>query len=120
MEVGLVIAKDGRTYKCFGTLDRVFVDSDLGKEILDGSTVLHWHVPSETSYSFSGDDLKLFMKYNLSALRGSDDKYIYELNRNPEDVDQEPLNWTNFENYKHTDTIVKAKEYGIGYRRWKK
>ena len=99
MEVGLVIAKDDRTYKCFGTLDRVFVDSDLGKEILDGSTVLHWHVPSETSYSFSNDDIELFMKYNLSRLRGSDDKYIYELNRDSSQIDYYPDDWMTKENF---------------------
>ena len=120
IETALVIAKDGRTYKCFGTLDRVFIDSDLGKEILDGSTVSHWHVPSETSYSFSSDDLKLFMKYNLSVLRGSDDKYVYELNRNSEDVDSLLDDWMTVENFQHCTIIRKAIEKGIGYRRWKK
>ena len=60
------------------------------------------------------------MKYNLSVLRGSDDKYVYELNRNSEDVDSLLDDWMTVENFQHCTIIRKAIEKGIGYRRWKK
>lgn len=34
---------------------------------------------------FSADDIALFQKYKLAILRGIDEKYVYELNRNAAD-----------------------------------
>ena len=72
----------------------------------------------ETSYSFSRDDLSLFLEYNLDVLRGCDELYTYEFTRDATQVDDEPADWMNLENFNHADMIRNAKVYNIGYRRW--
>ena len=54
-------------------------DYDLKDELI-GATVTHNHVSIETNYGFSKVDVKLFKEYQLSKLRGIDDKYEYEFN----------------------------------------
>lgn len=117
VETACVITKDGEVYKCFGVEDRVFPDFDL-KGKLSGASVSHNHPISETAYTFSQDDVSLFMTYNLEVLRGCDEKYTYELTRNPAQIDTEPDDWMNYENFEHSRIIGIAKELGIGYRRW--
>lgn len=118
IETACVITKDGDVYKCFGLNDRVFPDFDL-KDKLIGSSVSHNHPIEETTYSFSKDDLGLFMDYNLDVLRGCDEIYTYEFTKNANNLDDYPENWMNFENFQHAYIIELAKQYGIGYRRWK-
>lgn len=117
VETACVITKSGTVYKCFGITDRVFIDFDLGDEI-KGAKVSHNHPIEETSYSFSEDDLKLFMQYELETLRGCDEKYTYEFTQDADNIDTEPLNWTTEENYWHTHMITQAKKCNVGYRRW--
>ncbi len=117
IETACVITKDGEVFKCFGTVDRVFPDSDL-KDKLKGASVTHNHPISETEFSFSGDDFDLFIEYELEVLRGCDEKYTYEFTRDALQIDEEPANWMSFENFRHVNVIQKAQEYGIGYRRW--
>ncbi len=117
IETACVITKDGEVFKCFGTVNRVFPDSDL-KDKLKGASVTHNHPISETEYSFSGDDFDLFIEYELEVLRGCDEKYTYEFTRDALQIDEEPVNWMSFENFRHVNVIQKAKEHGIGYRRW--
>lgn len=74
-EEALVILKTGEVYRCTGTLDHVFPDYDLG-ERLRGAYITHNHVATETLWSFSTDDMQLFLRYDLEELRGSDVKYI--------------------------------------------
>lgn len=119
IETALIISRKGDVYKCFGTNDRVFPDYDLGADLLKGSTISHYHPEKETMYSFSDDDLKLFMVYNLDVLRGKDKIYTYELTRNDVDIDDAIDDWMNFENFQHSRMIDLAKEYGVGYKRWK-
>lgn len=118
IETACVVTAIGDVYKCYGVEDRVFPDADLGDK-LKGASLSHNHIDAETLFSFSDDDLELFMEYELEVLRGCDSKYVYELTRNANDIDIEPANWSTDENYWHTHAIVVAKEYGIGYRRWK-
>jgi len=118
VETACVITTNGEIYKCFGLEDRVFPDYDL-KEKLKGASVSHNHTINETAFSFSKDDLRLFMEYGLDVLRGCDEKYTYEFNRHPAEIDEPMEDWMNFENYNHVNIIRLAKEYGIGYRRWK-
>lgn len=96
----------------------MFPDSDLGDE-LQGAKVSHNHLINETVYTFSHDDLKLFIEYELELLRGCDEVYTYEFTRDKTKIDIEPENWMNEENYWHTRNINKSQELGIGYRRWK-
>lgn len=96
----------------------MFPDFDL-KEKIRGATITHNHPMQETSYSFSRDDLSLFLEYNLDVLRGCDELYTYEFTRDATQVDDEPADWMNLENFNHADMIRNAKVYNIGYRRWK-
>lgn len=117
IETACVVTSKGEVFKCFGIEDRVFPDFDL-KNKLKGSSVSHNHPIEETAYTFSTDDLGLFIEYELELLRGCDEKYTYEFTRDALEIDDEPDDWMNFENYNHADIIMRAKKYGIGYRRW--
>lgn len=117
IETACVIASSGEVYQCFGVKDRVFPDFDL-KEKLYGGIISHNHPMDVTSYTFSKDDVELFMKYNLKSLRGCDEKYTYELTRDSSQLDNLPDDWMNFEVFEHGRIIELAKSLGIGYRRW--
>ena len=125
IENALVFTADGEVYHATGdenTLDPIL---DLGDKLND-ATVTHNHPTGESEYSFSDDDIALFMNYELERLRGIDDKFVYELNRNPEDIDcndfsiEDALNDTSGLIGRHSKVIEIATIYGIGYRRWSK
>ena len=72
---------------------------------------------------FSDDDFKLFKNFGLARLRGIDEKFIYELNRNPSE--NELAEYTlveiyglglGFEDY-HATIMLKALVEGFGYWR---
>ena len=119
IENAIVITKDGEVWHCFGIANRVFPDDDLGDKLY-GAYVTHSHPIEETEYSFSEDDYKLFERYKLPLLRGVDEKYIYEFNRNSNYVDETPEDWMTEENYRHAKLITEIENLNIGYRRWKK
>ena len=64
------------------------------------------------------------MKYELDRLRGIDEYFTYELNRNPKDRDidnftiEDAMNDVNGFIHRHVNVINIAEELGIGYRRW--
>lgn len=118
IENAIVITKKGEVWRCYGTENRVFPDSDLGGK-LKGAYVTHNHPEKWTEYSFSGDDLALYLEQELKVLRGCDNKFAYELSRNAEDIDGYPEEWMNPENYRHSHTIREAALNNIGYRRVK-
>lgn len=121
VETACVITKSGKVYKCFGVKDRVFPDFDL-KDELFGAIVSHNHPTTETTFSFSRDDFRLFQGFNLELLRGCDEVYTYQFTRDAIDVDEYidlPIDMTNVEDFYHMDNIRLAKEKRIGYRRWK-
>ena len=122
IETACVITKSGDIYKCYGNETNVYPDMDLGDKTLSGAVISHNHLDSKTEYSFSKEDISLFMNRNLSVLRGCDKKYVYELNRNAEDIDivDSSIQYMTEENYKHAMVIESAKSLGVGYRRWKK
>ena len=118
IENALVILSNGDVYHCYGTETSVYPDFDLNGEI-DGAIISHNHPIEKTAYTFSSADLNLFMNYNLETLRGCDQKYVYELTRNMKNIDEQPEDWRNEENFEHGRFIDTAKKYGLGYRRWK-
>lgn len=118
IETALVITKEGKVYECYGISNRVFPDSDL-KEELRGAAVSHNHPIEETIYSFSEDDLQLFLKYELETLRGCDSEYIYEFSRNSREIDDLPDKWQSEEIYHHAIMIVRSQMLSVGYRRRK-
>ena len=117
-ENACVILSDGSVYKCSGVGNRVYPDYDFGKKLKNAS-VTHNHPIDETLYSFSDDDLALFLDYDLEVLRGCDEKYTYEFTRDAENIDNEVSDWRDFEAFQHEKIKIKAKENGIGYRRWR-
>lgn len=123
IETACVITQEGKVYYCSGVKDQVFPDFDLKDEI-KGATITHNHPISETVYTFSHPDLKLFMEYDLDVLRGCDKRYTYEFTRNADEIDiiDDPnidADEMTEEIFYHFDMIHRAQERGIGYRRWK-
>lgn len=123
IELARVVTKDGNVYDCYGTKDRVFPDADL-KNNLKGAIMSHSHPITETLHTFSHDDLEMFMLHDLVVLRGCDERYTYEFTRNAEDIDDIDDPDISIEDlltdtFYHFDMIRRAKENGIGYRRWK-
>lgn len=123
IETACVITKEGQVYYCSGVKDRVFPDFDLKDEIR-GATISHNHPIDETVFTFSHDDLDLFMDYDLDVLRGCDERFTYEFNRNAEDIDviddmDIDIDDLTEDAFYHMSMIQTAQKYGIGYRRWK-
>lgn len=121
VENAIVITKEGRVILCVGHLNGVYPDEDLGEE-LRGAVVTHNHpVGSDNEWSFSKADIDLFTLYELSVLRGIDEKYVYELNRFLQDIDKMPT-FAEAEElvFRHSMVIQEAKRRGFGYRRWKR
>ena len=123
IESAVVITDTGLIFQYFGDKESVHPEADMG-DALKGAYVTHNHpIGSSNEYSFSSDDMKLFMDNNLRILRGIDEKYVYELSRQTTDVDEyasvEEL-LADEELSKHNDVIIFAETWGIGYRRWKR
>ncbi|MBR1581358.1 MAG: hypothetical protein IJ668_12850 [Selenomonadaceae bacterium] len=127
IENAIVITADGEVYHATGDLNSVDPILGLGSK-LNGATVTHNHPKdSEGDYSFSGDDIDLFKNENLDRLRGIDEYFAYELNRNPNDSDfttplttEEMLEMMEkpFDSV-HMAVVIKAQIEGWGYRRWR-
>lgn len=120
IENAIVISKDGTIRQCFGDLNGLYPDSDLGEELI-GACVTHNHpAGSVNEYSFSVADINLFMENQLEQLRGIDEKYIYVLTRNPADIDEHMSIFDLEDEFdaRHEKVIDIAKKYGLGYRRW--
>lgn len=121
VENAIIITTSNEVYHCSGgknTLDTIL---ELGDK-LKGASVTHNHpVDSDNEYSFSKSDINLFTDYSLQILRGIDEKFIYEFNRNPLDLDKElPVTEMNEYVIRHNMIVKRAKEMNIGYRRWQR
>ena len=123
IENGFVFTMEGDIYHCTGHLNGLPTIEYLGEK-LKGAVVTHNHpVGSANEHSFSELDKTLFMDFHLSRLRGIDDKFVYEFNRNPNDIDGgEPTieDLINGYGYRHWDVIRIARSLKIGYRRWRR
>ena len=121
VENAIIITASNEVYHCSGDKNNIDTILELGDK-LRCAYVTHNHpIGSANEYSFSDDDIKLFMKYKLSVLRGIDEKFIYELNRNPKDLDDLiPLGEVDEYSNHHNKVITKAKSMGIGYQRWQR
>lgn len=121
IENAIVATKDGQIIQCYGDLDDVYPNIDL-KDRLIGAMMTHNHpVGSVNEYSFSSADINLFMDNKLEVLRGIDEKYVYELNRNPADRDIHlPMFEIDEYGARHDCVISMAERLGIGYRRYKR
>lgn len=63
----------------------------------------------------SDDDFSTFSSSGIRELKGFDEKYRYTLSKSDLTVDQEPEDWT--KDFQHSKIIMKAKQYGYGYKR---
>ena len=125
IENGVVITPGGEVYHCTGDLNTLETVEELGDKLI-GATVTHNHpVGSVNEYSFSDVDIKLFQKYRLERLRGIDEKYVYELNRNVGEVDFSVTNIGELAELNrgiikdaHKRVGLLAITRGFGYRRW--
>jgi len=121
IENAIVITTDGSIIQCFGTLNGVYPEVDLGEKLI-GAWVTHNHpIGSANEYSFSKLDINLFMEYNLKTLRGIDEKFIYVLSRNSKELDDHIDIW-DLDDYsaRHEEVISMAERLGIGYSPAKK
>ena len=119
VENAIIITQSGEIYHCTGGLNTLTTIEELGEK-LRGAIVTHNHpIGSANEYSFSEADWNLFKKFNLYRLRGIDEFFIYELNRNATDLDEMEIIIDNY-NYKHWDNMRKARNYKYGYRRWRR
>ena len=119
VEHAVIITRRGDIYHCSGDLNTLPTIEELGDELY-GAIVTHNHpVGSDNEYTFSESDCRLFTRFNLEQLRGIDERFIYELNRNSEDID----NIVTLENadeytFRHGQVVDFALTKGFGYRRW--
>jgi SPP1 gp7 family putative phage head morphogenesis protein len=121
VENAIVITADGSIVQCTGTLNGVYPDIALGGR-LKGAWVTHNHpAGSRNEYSFSSQDIELFMDNELAVLRGIDEKYIYELTRNPDELDEFRIleDLTEYDG-RHEVVIDEAIKLNIGYRRYRR
>lgn len=80
IEQAVVISSSGLVWRCYGDKDNVYPNVDLG-DILQGAWVTHNHPAGKTHFSFSYDDISLFMEYSLKELSGIDELYRYTIRR---------------------------------------
>ena len=115
-ENALVICPNGDVYHCYGLEDEVYPNYDLGDKIVN-STIIHNHPSHRTEYTFSDEDIDLFIKYKLKELYGVDDKYIYKFSSTDLRVDETPDDWRHPTMFRHAEVIQAAKNNNFGYRR---
>lgn len=129
VENAVILTAAGDIYHCTGNLHEIPLNFfEEMSEKLRGATMTHNHPigAEENAYTFSDDDEKIFKNFKLARLRGIDEKYIYELNRNPEDIDfkeitaekLDALNKTS-DDY-HLAVVLWALGNKFGYRRWQR
>lgn len=119
IENAIVITKDGEIFRCFGDINGVYPDYDLGEKLI-GADVTHNHpIGSDNEYTFSARDVQLFLDNELSSLRGIDELYIYELDWDSDNIDDPLVDILNAGEHsiRHNEIISYAKQFGFGYRR---
>ena len=121
VENALIITVAGELYHCTGDLNSLTSIEDLGDKLI-GAIVSHNHpIGSDNDYTFSELDRKLFAEYKLEILRGIDEIFIYEFNRNTTFVDDNlsaediPYGFAS-----HNRNMATARHFGFGYRRWRR
>ena len=119
IENAIIVTMTGEIYHCTGELNGIDTIVELGEK-LRGAYITHNHpIGSDNEYSFSYLDWNLFKDFNLACLRGIDEKFIYELNRNAQDKEMIfSLEFANEFNFRHNQVAELAQMTGVGYRRW--
>lgn len=119
IENGIIITAEGEVYHCTGDLNTLDTIVELDKKLY-GAYVTHNHpIDSVNEYTFSRLDRDLFNNFNLASLRGVDEYFIYELNRDATFLDLEeeiPLIMEGYSAHRHN--VQMARFFKYGYRRW--
>lgn len=120
IENAIVVTKDNEIYQCFGNKDNVWPDIDLPDK-LENSVVTHNHLKEKTSFTFSDDDILFFEKNKLKKLRGTDYKYVYELDKNGKPTLKEPLLDEMVEDgsLEYIKAVNYAIKNDISFKRWR-
>jgi SPP1 gp7 family putative phage head morphogenesis protein len=83
-ETAIVVKPDGEVLRIDGTA--YAVNPRLAGD-LTGAYITHNHPENETNFSFSGEDLDVFINDKAAVLRGVDHKYTYQYTRTTDTVD---------------------------------
>lgn len=118
-ENAVVISAKGEVYRCYGTKDRVYADSDLSSNILENSIFIHNHPKDVTAYSFSDDDISAFKALKIKEMYGIDHKYEYKVVRNGQKTQQVEISTAKmtFEDYQDWKVRYILKDSDIYYER---
>ena len=122
VENAIIITAENEIYHCVGNKNNIDSIEELGDK-LKGACVTHNHpVGSVSEHSFSGLDWSFFERYNLKILRGIEEKFVYELNRNKADSNLSDLILDGDLDLHggHNTILIKALNAGYGYRRWRR
>ena len=127
IEHAIIITRRGEIYHCSGDVHGLpYSYFEQLRTELEGAHVTHNHPPDaeENDYTFSNDDIGNFEYFKMARLRGIDERFVYELNRNPKDNELAGYDLyeiysmnLNFEDY-HVAVMIKALAGGFGYKRW--
>lgn len=108
VENAVVIDKYGEVFKIKGDKNKIDIPKWLDKE---NSIIMHNHVEDRSNYSFSDEDIKLFLDNNVSKLYGDDLEFQYIVEKNKatiHDVKNLKTDWTDI-NYKAIELSMNNK-----------
>ena len=84
-EVNYTVTSDGKVWRVKG--DKASVNPNNIPSSLKGSYSFHNHPPNETWYSFSAEDIGVFMEHKQKYSKASDDIYEYFMQRRIDTID---------------------------------
>lgn len=118
-ERAVVITKDGSVYEVVGTSGRVHPEL-IGDSLLDKAFLTHNHPVNETDYTFSDDDIDMFINLKISVLRGTDIEYDYQVSKDGLQtlVDDDEVDYFNVKNGRHAMIAHRCRNSGLHY--WRK
>jgi SPP1 gp7 family putative phage head morphogenesis protein len=137
VENAYVIRPDGEVLTKSGTAEWIgFTEDELAK--MKGATVTHNHPTNTTQWSFSREDIELFIESGMKELRATDERYTYSLSGqsqlNPVElrkayeeaqykaldlIIQDGYDFEEIDYYRQHEVVkMIAKQAGITYRRW--
>lgn len=117
-ERAVVISDSGAVYEVIGSSGHVHPEI-LGDEQLRNAFVTHNHPINETEYTFSKDDVKAYMDYEMLILRGVDNEYEYQISGfGKTEVDADETDYFKEKNVRHAMTAIDCRKKGLIY--WRK
>lgn len=106
--VNYSVTADGKVWKVKG--DNASVNPNGIPSTLVGSYSYHNHPAKETWYSFSAEDIGVFMEHKQQYSKSSDDIYEYVMRRTRKTVDMDY-----YTAYNEFDTVLKKEVYQLAF-----